>query len=231
MMSRRNFLAAFLICLLVGGAAISDDASLRKAWLEAPKSQGANWNRMPQLDELLSAVKLDGMARAKVLNLLGQPGYSQQDYPDGTRVDFYRLSAVNDQSLRIDYESPNQVTQVATEYTPCACKLCAADAPVLAAAVLARNRPRLTGVAQKDITMSAVEKMLGLPGRSFHSVDMKGGQAWLDYEEIWRMDNPPHLFLIVDGSAIAREALASPIGDQKVGSLTLISIWPQCLAN
>jgi hypothetical protein len=231
MILRRNFVAAFLICIFVGGAAISDDVSLRTAWLQAPKSQGANWNRTPQLDHLLGGVNLDGMTRAKVLNLLGPPGYSQQDYPDGIRVDFYRLSAVNNQSLRIDYESPNQVTQFAIDYTPCDCKLCAADAPVLAGSVLARDRSRLTTQAQNDLTMSALEKMMGLVGRRSHSIDMMGGQAWLNFEEVWRMDSSPYLFLIVSGSIPASQAPEDTIGSQKIGSLSLISIWPECLAN
>ena len=230
-MSRRSFLAAFLICLLVGGAAISDDASLRTAWLQAPKSQGANWDRTPQLHQLLAGMKLDGMARAKVHNLLGQPGYSQQEYPDGAEVDFYRLSAVNGQSLRIDYESPNQATGFATEYTPCECKLCAVDAPVLRAAVLARNRSRLTSPAQNNVTMSALEKMMGLAGRSSHLVNMMGNQAWFHYDEVWRMDGPPHQFLIAHGEVPFLMARDSTIGGQKVESLTLISIWPECLAN
>ncbi len=77
--SQAILLTTFLVCLLVCGAARSDDASLRDAWLQAPKPGAANWDRQAALERLLASVKLVGMTRAKVLGILGQPGYSQED--------------------------------------------------------------------------------------------------------------------------------------------------------
>src|ERR1700722_443665 len=89
------FLTISLLCVLACKGTSQNNLSPRDAWLLAPKSRGAHWNREPQLDRIVADIKLEGMTRAKVLSLLGQPGYSQHDYPGPTRVDEYRLSAKN----------------------------------------------------------------------------------------------------------------------------------------
>src|SRR5580704_15126730 len=105
------------------------------------------------------------MPRAKVLELLGQPGYSVENYPERGRIEEYRLSAANDQKFRVDYDSGDAVTGYFVESLPCGCDICTPGAPMLAIGVL--DKSRLTKIARPEggLTMSAFESMLDRPGQ------------------------------------------------------------------
>jgi hypothetical protein len=68
------------------------------------------------------------MSRAEIIHSLGEPGVSQQIYYPGTglqaRIDFYRLSAKNDDAFRVDYDAKDKVTGNSIEARSCACELC-----------------------------------------------------------------------------------------------------------
>jgi hypothetical protein len=229
--SQAILLTTFLICLLVCGAARSDDASLRDAWLQAPKPGAANWDRKAALERLLASVKLEGMTRAKVLGILGQPGYSQEDYPGPTTFDLYLLSAANHQSYRIDYDSGNKVVSDGIEGAPCTCYACPADAPLLSAAVLDKSGLPRTSSWQNPHTMSAVEKILGRAGQVKLSHSMAGQRAWLNYTETWRMGGATHQFLAVGGHVGVTDAPRDAIGNQRAEEWDLITFMPGCLAK
>jgi hypothetical protein len=229
--SQAILLTTFLICLLVCGAARSDDASLRDAWLQAPKPEAANWDRKAALERLLASVKLEGMTRAKVLGILGQPGYSQEDYPGPTTFDVYLLSAANRQSYRINYDSGKKVVSDGIEGAPCTCHVCATDAPLISAAVLDKSGLLRAPSWQNPHTMSAVENILGGPGRVLLSHSMAGQRAWLNYTETWRMGGAPHEFLAVGGHVGVTDAPRDAISNQRAEEWDLITFMPGCLAK
>jgi hypothetical protein len=230
-MSRVSFLTTFLICAIVYGAAGSDDISLRNAWLQAPKSQGANWTRVALLGQLMAGVKLDGVPRTKVVGLFGQPGYSAESYPERSKIEVYRLSAANDRSFRVDYDSGNRVTGYFVDNSPCSCDTCTAGVPVLSAAVLDKSGLMRTAPRQGRLTMSAFERMLGQRGQVQLSHNRVGGQMWLNYTETWRVGSASHQFLMVWGHTPARDAPTDAIGDKFVESWALVSFMPECLAK
>lgn len=220
-----------LICLLACGTVRSDDASLRNDWLQAPKTQGAHWDRTALMERLMKGVDLTGMPRVKVLGLLGQPGYSADMYPEATKIENYRLSAVNKTSLRVDYDSGGKVTHYSVDSSSCSCEVCAAGVPTLPAAVLERSGLTRPAAAQRSFTMAAVEKLLGGQGKVALSRNQVGGQMWLYYAETWRVGGAANQFLIVDGHTPARNAPMDQIGDKSTYSWALVSFAPDCLAR
>lgn len=228
-MSRAIFLSTVLAGVLICLAASPDDAALRNAWLQAPKSAGANWTRIELLKRLVAGLDMKGMARAKVLDLLGPPGYSAEMYPVNGKMDIYRLSSANDVSLRFDYQAQNTVTAYAIDSAPCSCASCTTGAPLLPAAVLAKSgliRPELPSATP---TMSGIEKLLGRAGDLHVSHQTAGGQVWLDYAETWRVGGAPNRFLIVTGSVPLRDAPANVVSDKPAESWALVSMAPDCL--
>jgi hypothetical protein len=229
--SQSFFLATLLICALGAVAALCDDASLRTAWLFAPKSQEAKWNRQPLLDRLLAGLDLVGKPRANVMSLLGRPGYSAKLYPQRSEIDMYRLSAANDQSFRLDYDAGNVVTADMIDRSPCSCDFCTAEAPVLSAVAMTKSGLTRPSFGQDGLTMSAFESMLGERGKLRLSRDVAGGQMWLNYIEFWRVEGAPHQFLIVSGHTPSRDAPTNDVGGKRVESWALISFAPDCLAK
>ena len=220
-----------LICVLVCVVARSDDASLRNGWLQAPKTQGANWDRTALMERLMKGSDLTGMPRAKVLALLGPAGYVAEMYPGATRIENYRLSAANKTSLRVDYDSGQKVTRYSVDSSSCSCEVCTAAAPVLPAAVLDKSGMMRPAAAPRNFTMSAIEKLLGRQGKVDLSHNQVGGQMWLNYSETWLVSGARHQFLIVDGHTPARNAPMEAVGDKPVYSWALISYAPDCLAK
>jgi hypothetical protein len=228
------FITISCLCVLACKGTSQDGLSPRDAWLQAPKSQGAHWNREPQLDRIVAGIKLEGMTRAKVLSLLGQPGYSQHDYPGPTRVDGYRLSAKNDKTFRVDYDREDKVTGDMIDSGPCNCPFCTTSAPVLPAAVLNKSGlmdARRYEYVPSDLTVAVFEKKLGGPGQRDSSLNTVGGQVWLGYSDTWRISGSPNQFLIADGHVPARTAPAGEISDKPVESWAVVSFAPECLAE
>jgi hypothetical protein len=223
-MSRILLLTALLNCLALSWAAGPDHASLRDAWLQAPESQGAHWNRVSLLDRLVAGVRMEGMPRAKVLDLLGPPGYSAEMYPGDTRIDVYRLSAANHRSLRLDYQADSTLIGDSIEDDPCDCDSCTSGAPMLPAAALRKE-------LSTTQTMSGIEQSLGRPGDLHVTRESVGGQAWLAYSETWRVAGAPHRFLIVSGNVPARTAPTGVVADKPAGSWAVVTFAPACLAK
>ena len=146
-------------------------------------------------------------------------------------MDFYRLSAANNESLRFDYESGNAVTRYSVEASGCGCEACNAGAPLLTSAALNKSGLTRTAPREKTLTMSEFEKLAGRAGELSRSRQTAGGQVWLNYTETWRVDPAPYRFLIVDGHVPSRSAPTQEIGDKPVQSWALISWAPGCLAK
>jgi hypothetical protein len=224
-------IAMLSLCTLVCAAATSDNPSLRAAWLQAPKTQAANWDREPLLDKLVAGIDLNGYSRARVLSIFGKPGYSSDLLPEHTKIEEYRLSAANNKAFRIDYDAGSKVTSYSVEASGCECPLCADDAPELPAAVLHNSRLMRASTSPGSFTMAALEKMLGRPGKVDLAHNTVGGQVWLDYSETWRLEGQPHQFLIVDGHTPFRDAPTDEFRDKSALSWATVVYAPACLAN
>jgi hypothetical protein len=174
---------------------------------------------------MVARMNLVGMPRAKVLDLFGQPGRADETYPWRTRMDFYRLSAANDQSYRIDYDASDVVTSDSVESAPCHCDFCTAAAP-LAQAGFIPSAPTNGG-----LTLSAFEVLVGVAGKRDVSQHVAGGRVWLSYTETWRVDGPPQRFLIASGHIPLTDAPTFEVGDKSIDDWTLVSYSPACLAQ
>lgn len=225
------FQATILVSVLGCRAGRPDDASLRKAWLHAPDSQGAKWNRMALVKQMVASAGMVGTPRANVLEMFGPPGYTAEIYPGGRRMDFYRLSMANLESLRFDYESGNAVTRYWVQGSACNCDLCNAEAPPLTTAALSESGLIRTAPQEKTLTMSEFEKLVGNAGEPSLSHQTAGGQVWLNYTETWRVGAAPYRFLLVDGHVPLSSAPTQEVGDKPVLSWALISFAPGCLAK
>ena len=229
--SRVTSIATLLLCVVTCGAASPDNPALRAEWLQAPKTQAANWDREPLLDKLVAGSNLNGYSRARVLGIFGQPGYSADLISDQGRMDEYRLSAANDKAFRIDYDADNKVTSYMVEASGCQCPLCAADAPVLSEAVLKNSSLMRASTSPGSFTMAELEKILGRAGKVDLAHNTVGGQVWLDYSETWHLEGQPHQFLIVDGHTPARDAPMDEFRDKTALSWATVNFAPECLPN
>jgi hypothetical protein len=228
--SRVIFRTTILTSVLVCCAADPDDASLRQAWLQAPHSQGAKWDRTALLKRMVAGRDMVGTPRAKVLEMFGPPGYSAQTYPGSSRMEFYRLSTANEEKLRLDYDG-NTVTSYLIDAIPCSCDSCAGAAPLLTEEALSKSGLIRATRLEKTLTMQEFEKLVGRPGELRRASSTAGGQAWLNYTEIWRVGAEPHRFLMVDGHVPLRSAPTQAVGDKPVLSWALVSFSPGCLAK
>ena len=230
-MSRATFRPTFLTIVLIWRAAGQDDAPLRYAWLQAPNAQGAKWDRTALLKRMVAGRDMVGTPRAKVLDMFGPPGYSEESYPGGSKMDFYRLSAANEEKLRLDYDPGNVVTSYLIDAIPCSCDSCATSAPLLTAEALNKGGLIRTTRLEKTLTMSEFEKLVGRAGKLSRSRNTAGGQVWLNYTETWRVGAAPYRFLMVDGHVPSRSAPTQEVGDKPVLSWALVSFAPGCLAK
>jgi len=123
---------AWLLVLLIsctsGSAADTPSGFSPEAWRRAADPRSGDWSREPLLRQFAQSTHIDGMSRAEIIHSLGEPGVSQQIYYPGTglqaRIDFYRLSAKNDDAFRVDYDAKDKVTGNSIEARSCACELC-----------------------------------------------------------------------------------------------------------
>ena len=163
------------------------------------------------------------MSRAEIIHSLGEPGVSQQIYYPGTglqaRIDFYRLSAKNDDAFRVDYDAKDKVTGNSIEARSCACELCElvrADRGSVGMDTLEGST--LTGLGG-GVTLSELESRLGHPARH-HTVEARiGGRMWVIYSNLWHVAGKPHGFFIA--SATLPQTEEKPF-DQ-------VEAWPECL--
>jgi hypothetical protein len=231
LMSRGIFRTTLLTTVLICRAADPEDASLRQAWLQASNSQGATWDRTALLKRMVAGRDMVGTPRAKVLDMFGSPGYSEESYPGGSKMDFYRLSAANEGKLRLDYDSGNVVTSYLIDAIPCSCDSCAASAPLLTTEALNKSGLIRATRQEKTLTMSEFEKLAGRAGKLSRSRSTAGGRAWLNYTETWRVGAAPYQFLMVDGHVPSSSAPTQEVGDKPVLSWALVSFAPGCLAK
>lgn len=172
------------------------------------------------------------MLRAKVLEMFGPPGYSARDFPPpATRMDFYRLSAANDRSFRVDYDSDDKATGDSIAGSPCSCNFCTAGAPVVPAAVLDGTGLIRATQPQRDLTMSALERLVGRRGETRTSQSQMGGRLWFGYTETWRVGGAGNRWLIATGRIPMTSALTREPGDKPVNDWSLVSFLPECLAK
>jgi hypothetical protein len=104
--SPRNICSLLLVLVISctsGSAAETLSGFSPEAWRKAVGRQSDNWSREPLLRQFAGSADIRAMSRAEIIRSLGEPGVTEQIYYPGEgphgRIDFYRLSAKNDDSL------------------------------------------------------------------------------------------------------------------------------------
>jgi len=229
---------AWLLVLLIlctsGSAAETQSGFSPEAWRKAADSRSDTWSRETLLRQFAGGTDISAMSRAEIIHWLGEPGVTQQIYDPGEgpqgRIDFYRLSAKNDHSFRIDYDAKDKVSVNFIEASPCTCELCelaGADAGSVRMEALEGSLLKEDPGGQQSITMSGLERRVGIPGKHHTAEARIGGQMWAIYSAVWRVAEQPRSFLIVSGTAPRREQ--REFDQVRVENFALIEAWPGCL--
>jgi len=179
------------------------------------------------LDRLVAKIDLNGYARAKVLSLFGQPGYSEERYPGRGRADEYRLSAANGKDLRIDCDADNKVSSYFVDAIGCKCPLCDSAAPEIPLSVFKNSKLMQASTSPGSFTMAGFESTLGSQGEIVLARNLAGARVWLNYAETWRLGGEPNQFLIASGHTPSTDV----IGNRTVDSWAVVSFAPECLAS
>ena len=229
------WLLVFVISCTSGSAAETLSGFSPEAWRKAADPQSADWSREQLLRQFAGSNNIRAMSRAEIIRSLGEPGVTEQIYSPGEgshgRIDFYRLSAKNDDLFRVDYDGEGKVTGDLIEARSCACELCelarddAGSVPMQA----------LEGsILQKDpdgphssITMSELEKRVGIPGKHHTAEARIGGRMWDIYSALWRVAGKPRGFLIVSGTIPRTEQ--KEFDQVPVENFAVVEAWPECL--
>jgi hypothetical protein len=179
-----------------------DIAFLRTAWFQTPHS-GDNWSREAVVREMAKAIKFEGMTRQQVIQLLGMPGYTDEDYALGEglrgRTDLYRVSSEgkayhlwydsrDDKASSIDFEDCHADQWQKYSHAP------AVSLKVLNATILKKDAARVDSI----ISIADLAKTLGRAGQSSVSEGRAGGREWIYYQEVWRIEGTAHRFLVVN---------------------------------
>ncbi len=186
------------------------------------------------LRQFAAETNIDGLAREEVVRLLGEPGMTNEIFYPGKgfqgRIDFYRLSAKNEDSFRIDYDASDKVSGNTIEAKPCSCATCAA---ATASSELKTDALRSSVLAPapdgEDATRSfaALGALVGAPGTRSTTEVRIGSQTWSVYSETWRVANEAHRFFTATGRAPLRQQ--QPFDEASIGDYALIGNWPECL--
>ena len=233
----RNICAWPLVLLIFctgGSAAETLSGFSPEAWQKAVDPRSDTWSREPLLRQFAGSNDISRMTRVEINRWLGEPGVTHQIYSPGEgfrhRIDFYRLSAKNEDSFRIDYDAKDKVTGNFIEASACTCELCElarADANSVAMDVLETSILKEDPGGQQSITMSELERRVGIPGKHHTAEARIGGQMWVTYSALWRVADTPRGFLIVWGAVPLREQ--REFDQVRVEDFALIEAWPECL--
>jgi hypothetical protein len=116
-------LPALLLALVSTPIRAEDPAPFSlEAWQQAADSKAPEWSRRDLLDQFAATTTINGMTREELRRRLGAPGIAEAIYfpgegPQGG-IDFYRLSAKNEDSFRVDYDAEGKVTGNVIEASP-----------------------------------------------------------------------------------------------------------------
>jgi hypothetical protein len=202
------------------------------AWQQAADPSSPDWSRRDLLQQFAAETTIEGMARDDLLRQLGAPGIAEEIYYPGQglggRIDFYRLSAKNEDSFRVDYDAKGKVSGNAIEASPCVCTICkdAAQAASVAVETLdAVLKPAVDGKSA-SLDFAALAQLVGA-GARFRDEARTGGQMWVRDTEVWRLTGEDGAFFVAAGR--------HPLAEQKafdaasVADYALIREWPECL--
>jgi hypothetical protein len=139
--------------------------------------------------ELCREEKLANMHRSDVLNLLGAPQRSDTVFPQSQHhktVDSYSLSRRNEQHLRIEYDSHDQVVTSYMEPTPLAVPRVLGLTQSVTTLPEAKLHKFLTSTSEealRKLHAKELEGQLGVPARRWREASDTGGQRreWLTY--------------------------------------------------
>jgi hypothetical protein len=195
---------------------------------------GNTWNREQFIEPILNGKQIEGMTRAKMIQLFGDPGYTAVNYPGSSRIDEYRLSARNNRIFRVDYGRDGIAVHGWVEDGACDCPICKADAPTVAAETLNRTTLLKQEFVDSELTIARLEKQLGASGSWNSGSSTAGGQVWLGYSDTWRLTSgssqaQPNRFFIADGHTPMRDFQFGKEKELQVGSWAIVTWIPGCM--
>jgi len=216
---------------------------LTAAWRNAPKSGGQAWSRDGMLESLPAAVLARNARRQDVVGLLGQPGLTTESFAFGAdragRREAYRLSRVNDRTLKIVYDPQKRVES--HEVSPPGCTFPAAAATSTVPKPLVTEKlvklGRGPGGEQQFMTVAEFSARVGVPATYWWAHATTGGRNWMTFGKVWRLAGEQRRYLSV-ASSIAVPYSAEPPSpdvlklmdaDNSIGGFQLVTFWPDCL--
>ena len=238
----RQIVIAISAILILSGVspANANDAAFGSfsalAWRNAPNQDPQDWSRESLLAGLPSLEQMQQQARATIIARLGMPGISYELYTPGmgrqARLDIYRLSAKNDRVFRIDYDAKDRLKSDEVESSSCGCPLCSqvpADTnAIVAMRVLARTALMGSGPYPAVTTRRQVEVLLGHAGQPHSVIEQIGGQAWVDYSDIWRIAGAGERFFIASGYVTVRDRETREDAELPITSYAIATVGPDC---
>jgi hypothetical protein len=204
-----------------------------EAWRAAADPKSPDWSRKDLLQQLAANHPIIGMSRQQLIQLLGDPGMSQQNaFPGsmlpGSHMDFWRLSARNDESFRVDYGPDGKVATSTMEGDSCACQSCGDAGDKTPRIDSGRLRDDLWGKTDTGLTFSDLEQMSGVPGQRETVPSTVLHQVWVKFSEQWHVGGELPRFFVASGELPQNQAV--PFEQVRVAQVALITLWPECLA-
>ncbi len=204
-----------------------------EAWRAAADPKSPDWSRKDLLQQLAATHSIIGMSRQELIQLLGDPGMSQQTaFPGsmlpGGRMDFWRLSARNDESFRVGYGPDGKVATSTMEADSCSCQSCGDAGEKTPTIDSGHLRDDLWGKTDTGLTFADVEQIAGVPGQRETVPSTVAHQVWVRYIEQWRVGGELPRFFVASGQLPENQAV--PFEQVRVAEVALITSWPECLA-
>jgi hypothetical protein len=204
-----------------------------QAWRGAVDSKSSTWSRKELLSQFYNQYRLEGMPRVRVIELLGEPAIAYELYPvsdQRERIDVYRLSAKNEDSLRIEYNTQDKVSSAFVDTRSCKAEAFAGAAPVAEKVLISATLEKvLEKYSREQITsmqISQLEALIGKSDKNWSRKSLVGGQTWMYYNYVWRLS--------VNGRRVFTAYGHVPLRNwdetgARVHSYAIISMGPDCL--
>jgi hypothetical protein len=211
-------------------------SSQAESFIRAGKPTSNDWTRETLLRVILENSNVE--TREQISALFGPPNYTVEVYHAGVgltdRFDTYRLSAKNDRSYSVSYNSSGEILHQGIENRPCGCPSCEKAAKVASAALPAQTASgflaTLKNAPSVRQVLSAIELSVGSHGVSTIDLGVQvGGRAWANYSVVWPIADDDHRFFMATGSVPMADY--APGKDLPMDSYSLIAVANECLGR
>jgi hypothetical protein len=207
-----------------------------QAWRRAADPKSPGWSRQGLLSSFYQQYRLHGLARTKVIELLGEAAIAYELYPGSDqreRIDIYRLSAKNNESFRVEYNASDKVSSAFVDKRSCRADAFAGTEPITdrILSLEALEKALLKPYREEQILnmpISQLETLIGKSNKSWTQKSHAGGRMWVNDNYVWRLS--------ADGRRVFTANSHVPVGnreqsDARVRSYAIVSMGPDCLPD